>query len=61
MHMKTVFGFLGCGLLMLLAGCGPMDTDAYLKEVVANLEKIESASYQTKVVVWSPYEDKPLS
>lgn len=59
--MKTVFGFLGYGLLMLLAGCGPMDTDAYLKEVVANLEKIESASYQTKVVVWSPYEDKPLS
>lgn len=45
---------------MLLAGCGPQNTGAYLKEVVANLEKIESASYRLKEVNWSPYEDKPL-
>lgn len=59
--MKTLFRLLGCGLPVLFAACGPKDADAYLKEVIARLEKIESAGYQLKTTVWSPYEDKPLS
>ena len=41
-------------LSITLASCQPTDTKSYLKEVIANLESIETASYQIEEHHWFP-------
>ncbi|MBQ8521316.1 MAG: TlpA family protein disulfide reductase [Bacteroides sp.] len=43
----------------ILVSCQPTDTKDYLKEVIANLETIESASYRIEACHWFPGESTP--
>jgi Peroxiredoxin len=56
--MKTLFK-LSCLLLLfaMLIGCNTsVNTNDYLKKVLNNLEKIESASYYQYTEVWNPWD-----
>ena len=48
------------GGVMLLSSCQSKDMNEYLKEVIAEMGKIESASYQTEVIAWQPGDTSAL-
>ena len=50
--MKNILKTMLLGIT--LASCQPTDTKSYLKEVIANLENIETASYQIEEHHWFP-------
>lgn len=55
--MKNILIALLLGITVV--SCQPIDTKSYLKEVIANLETIESASYQMEFLDWFPGESTP--
>lgn len=55
--MKNILIALLLGITVV--SCQPTDTKSYLKEVIANLETIESASYQMEILNWFPGESTP--
>lgn len=58
--MKRSFWFLFFGLLCSLAGSGQNDGKEYLKKVLDNLERIESASYCLERKVWESGDTVPI-
>lgn len=55
--MKNILIALLLGITVV--SCQPTDTKSYLKEVIANLETIKSASYQMEILNWFPGESTP--
>lgn len=55
--MKNILKTLLLGITIV--SCQPADTKDYLKEVIANLETIESASYRIEACHWFPGESTP--
>lgn len=56
---KRSFCYLFFGLLCTLTVSGQNDVDSYLKKVLGNLEKIESASYCVELKAWEPGDTVP--
>lgn len=51
--LSTAIALIGCS-------CSQQDTNSYLKEVIKNMESIQSAKYHSRSTTWSPDDKEPL-
>lgn len=58
--MKTNTFLFFIIITIVFISCSQVNEDSYLKTVLNNLERIESATYQTKEVGWNPYDADPF-